>query len=89
LLKGAKAALVETPAGWQLIQFEAAGLLDVDKCRPSRLLRGRQGGEPALAAGAPTGARIVFLKRRGTAAGCRGPRIWLRTGLAGVERNAR
>lgn len=61
VLNGANRALVETEAGWELIQFEQAELVDVETYRLTGLLRGQQGSEAAMAAGAPDGARILFL----------------------------
>lgn len=61
VLNGANAALVETEAGWELIQFASAELVDVETWKLTRLLRGQQGSEPANAAGADIGARILFL----------------------------
>jgi hypothetical protein len=61
VLNGANAMMVETMAGWELIQFAEAELVDVETYRLTRLLRGQQGSEPAMAAGAGIGARVVFL----------------------------
>lgn len=61
VLNGANTALVETEAGWEMIQFCEAELVDNETYKLSRLLRGQQGSEPAMAAGAESGARIVFL----------------------------
>jgi hypothetical protein len=61
VLNGVNAALVETEAGWELIQFTEAELVDVETYRLTRLLRGQQGSEPATSAGAAIGARILFL----------------------------
>ena len=61
VLNGANRALVETEAGWELIQFRDAELVDVETWKLSLLLRGQQGSEDAMAAGAPVGSRIVFL----------------------------
>ncbi len=60
VLGGANVAFVETEAGWELLQFLEAELVDVETYRLSGLLRGQQGSESAMAAGAPVGARIVF-----------------------------
>jgi len=60
VLGGANAAFVETEAGWELLQFLEAELVDVETYRLSGLLRGQQGSEAAMAAGAPVGSRIVF-----------------------------
>lgn len=58
VLAGANSALLETDAGWELIQFAAAELTGPDSWRLSRLLRG-QGGSVSGAAAA--GARLVLL----------------------------
>jgi hypothetical protein len=67
VLNGANTTMVETTSGWELIQFVEAEMVDVETWRLSRLLRGQQGSEPAMAAGAAIGARVVFL----TGAECR------------------
>lgn len=61
VLNGANRALVETDAGWELIQFQRAELVDVETWKLSDLLRGQQGSEGAMMAGASAGARILFL----------------------------
>ena len=61
VLNGANAALVETTAGWELIQYREAELVDEEIYKLSGLLRGQQGSDDALAAGAAEGARILFL----------------------------
>jgi hypothetical protein len=61
VLNGANAALVDTEAGWELVQFEEAELVDEETWKLTRLLRGQQGSEPAMGAGAEVGARILFL----------------------------
>jgi len=58
VLGGGNAALVETDAGWELIQFACAELVDVDTGELSGLLRGQQG---SVSAAAETGARMVLL----------------------------
>jgi hypothetical protein len=67
VLNGANAMMVETAAGWEMIQFVEAELVDVETYRLTKLLRGQQGSEPAMAAGAEIGARVAFL----TGAECR------------------
>ena len=59
VLNGANAALVETEAGWELIQYREAELVDVETYKLSGLLRGQQGSEAA--AGATIDSRILFL----------------------------
>jgi hypothetical protein len=61
VLNGANAALIETETGWELIQFAEAELVDVERWKLTRLLRGQQGSEQANASGAAIGARILFL----------------------------
>lgn len=61
VLNGANRALVETGDGWEMIQFLEAELVDVDTYKLTGLLRGQQGSERAMAAGAGVGARVVFL----------------------------
>ncbi|OZB14437.1 MAG: hypothetical protein B7X53_13805 [Hyphomonas sp. 34-62-18] len=58
VLAGGNAALLETVAGWELIQFQTAELVAPERWRLSGLLRG-QGGRPSGAAA--TGARLVLL----------------------------
>ena len=61
MLNGANAALVETEAGWELIQYREAELVGEETYMLSGLLRGQQGSEPAMAAGAAVDSRILFL----------------------------
>ncbi|HVY88247.1 MAG TPA: glycoside hydrolase/phage tail family protein [Hyphomonadaceae bacterium] len=61
VLNGANAALVATEAGWELLQFRDAELVDTETYKLSYLLRGQQGSEEAAAAGAAVGSRIFFL----------------------------
>lgn len=58
ILNGANAALLETGAGWELIQFQTAELVSEDVYRLSGLLRGLQGSSIGAAA---AGARFVLL----------------------------
>tara|TARA_R110000751_G_scaffold10821_13_gene39209 strand:+ start:13835 stop:17461 length:3627 start_codon:yes stop_codon:yes gene_type:complete len=58
VLGGGNAALLETDAGWELIQFASANLVDVDTWELSGLLRGQQG---SVSAATETGARLVLL----------------------------
>ncbi len=58
ILNGANAALLETDAGWELIQFQMAELVSEDAYRLSGLLRGLQGSSIGAAA---AGARFVLL----------------------------
>ncbi|RYI17389.1 MAG: hypothetical protein EON48_10250 [Acetobacteraceae bacterium] len=89
ILAGGNAAVVETAAGWELIQFRRAEFVGNDVWRLSELLRGQQGTEAAMRAGAPAGAAMVFLGDEGQRASApraeRGlPIIW-RAGLAGLS----
>jgi hypothetical protein len=61
VLAGANAAAVETAHGWELVQFRTAELVGEDVWRLGGLLRGQQGTEGAMAAGASPGATIVLL----------------------------
>lgn len=67
VLNGANVALVETEAGCEMIQYQQAELVDVDTYRLSGLLRGQQGSDEAMLAGAGPGSAVVFL----TGAECR------------------
>lgn len=88
VLAGANAVAVETSVGWELIQFRRADLLGDDVWRLSGLLRGQQGTEAAMRAGATAGAVVVLLDaippRAASARGERGlPLIW-RAGPTGL-----
>jgi hypothetical protein len=61
VLAGANAVAVETPAGWEVIQYRTAELVGGDVWRLRGLLRGQGGGEPEAEAGADSGAGVVFL----------------------------
>ena len=61
VLNGANSALVETAAGWELIQYREAEVLDAQTWTLAGLLRGQQGSEPEMAAGAAVNSRILFL----------------------------
>ena len=58
VLGGGNAALLETDAGWELVQFASAEMVDVDTWSLGGLLRGQQG---SVSAAAETGARMVLL----------------------------
>jgi hypothetical protein len=58
VLGGGNAALLATDAGWELIQFASAELVDVDTWSLRGLLRGQQG---SVSAAAEAGARVVLL----------------------------
>ena len=61
VLAGANVIAVETMAGWEMIQFRQADLIGDGLWRLSGLLRGQQGTEPAMRAGATVGAIGVLL----------------------------
>ncbi len=58
VLGGGNAVLLETEAGWELVQFTSAELMDADTWALSGLLRGQQG---SVSAASEAGARIVLL----------------------------
>lgn len=61
VLGGANLAAVQTAAGWEVLQFRQAELVGADIWRLSGLLRGQQGTEMEMAAGAGVGATLVLL----------------------------
>jgi hypothetical protein len=61
VLAGGNAVAIETSAGWEIVQFRTAELSGADTWRLRGLLRGQQGTEDATAAGAESGALVVFL----------------------------
>ena len=61
VLAGANALAVETAAGWEIVQFLGAELISQGMWRLVGLLRGQQGSEPEMRAGASAGATVVFL----------------------------
>uniref|UniRef100_Q07QB6 Gene transfer agent (GTA) orfg15 n=1 Tax=Rhodopseudomonas palustris (strain BisA53) TaxID=316055 RepID=Q07QB6_RHOP5 len=63
VLDGGNAAALRTPAGWEVLQFARAELVDGNTYLLSRLLRGQLGSEPAMAALLPAGAAFVLLDR--------------------------
>lgn len=62
VLGGGNLVAVGTVAGWELIQFRTATLVGDGVWRLEGLLRGQQGTEGAMAAGARSGALVVFLE---------------------------
>ncbi len=58
VLSGGNAALLETDAGWECVQFQMAELVAPDIWRLSGLLRGQRGSLPGAA---QIGARLVML----------------------------
>lgn len=92
VLAGGNAVALETDQGWELIQFRRADLLDHETWRLSGLLRGQQGTERAMSAGASAGAIVVLLdsglEKMAVATGERNlPLIW-RAGPEGVPGGA-
>lgn len=61
VLAGANTLMVETAAGWEIVQFLDAELIEGDVWRLSGLLRSQQGTEGEMAVGAPAGALVVLL----------------------------
>ena len=81
VLAGGNALAVETGMGWEIVQFRTAELVGGEIWKLSGLLRGQQGTEDAMAAGAAAGAIAVFmgggLKRADSPPAERGlPLIW-------------
>ena len=64
VLAGANLIAVESAAGWEIVQYRQAILLGEGIWRLSGLLRGQQGTEGAMAAGAPEGGLIILLAPR-------------------------
>ena len=88
VLGGANAVAVETGVGWEVIQYRSAALAGPGTWRLSGLLRGQQGTEEEMRAGAPVGAKAVFLDERLARAeigrGERGLPLICRAGPAGA-----
>ncbi|MBX9616171.1 MAG: glycoside hydrolase/phage tail family protein [Caulobacteraceae bacterium] len=61
VLGGANLAAVQTGVGWEVLQFRQANLVGEGVWRLSGLLRGQQGTEVEMAAGAGVGATLVLL----------------------------
>ncbi len=61
VLGGANALAVRTAAGWEVLQYRTATLIGGDVWRLAGLLRGQQGTEAEMRAGAEAGAVVVFL----------------------------
>ena len=87
VLAGANMAAVETASGWEILQYRQASLLGDGVWRLSRLLRGQQGTEGEMSAGAPEGGLVVLLDPRAgrfeTATGERGLARIVRVGPSG------
>jgi hypothetical protein len=61
VLGGANLAAVRTEAGWEVLQYRQAALVGDGVWRLTGLLRGQQGTEREMAAGAAEGALVVLL----------------------------
>lgn len=64
VLGGANALAVETGAGWEVVQYRSATLVGAETWRLTGLLRGQQGTEVEMQAGAAAGLVVVFLDER-------------------------
>ncbi len=65
VLSGRNLAAVRTAAGWEVLQFRQAALVGDGVWRLTGLLRGQQGTEADMAAGAAIGATVVLLDPQG------------------------
>lgn len=63
VLGGGNALAVETAVGWEIVQYRSAVLVGSGTWRLTGLLRGQQGTEVEMRAGAGAGAVVVFLDR--------------------------
>ena len=61
VLAGGNALAVETAAGWEVVQYRSALLVGPETWRLTGLLRGQQGTEAEMRAGAGAGAAVVML----------------------------
>ncbi|MEO0637005.1 MAG: glycoside hydrolase/phage tail family protein [Pseudomonadota bacterium] len=61
VLSGDNVVAIETAVGWEIVQFQDATLVGDHRYRLSNLLRGQNGTEAEMAAGAAAGARLVLL----------------------------
>lgn len=61
VLAGGNLVAVESADGWELVQFHTATLVGGEVWRLEGLLRGQQGTEREMAAGAGIGSLVVFL----------------------------
>ena len=93
VLAGANMAAVETASGWEILQYRQASLLGDGVWRLSRLLRGQQGTEGEMSAGASEGGLVVLLDPRAgrfeTATGERGLARIVRVGPSGEAAGGR
>jgi hypothetical protein len=87
VLAGANLAAVETASGWEILQYRQASLLGDGVWRLSQLLRGQQGTEGEMSAGALEGCLVVLLDPRAgrfeAATGERGLARIMRVGPSG------
>jgi len=88
VLGGGNALAVETAVGWEVVQYRSAVLVGPGTWRLTGLLRGQQGTEVEMRAGAGAGAVVVFLDDRLARAeigrGERGLPLVCRAGPAGA-----
>jgi hypothetical protein len=88
VLGGGNALAVETVVGWEIVQYRSAVLVGPGTWRLTGLLRGQQGTEVEMRAGAGAGAVVVFLDDRLARAeigrGERGLPLVCRAGPAGA-----
>lgn len=63
ILAGGNAVAVETADGWEILQFRQAAPVSDDVWRLTGLLRGQQGTDGEMRAGAEAGSVVVFLDR--------------------------
>ncbi|WP_333896906.1 baseplate multidomain protein megatron [Brevundimonas aurantiaca] len=64
VLGGANTLAIQTAGGWEVAQYRSATLIAPDVWRLTGLLRGQQGTEAEMRAGAAAGAVVVFLEPR-------------------------
>ncbi|SDQ43874.1 TIGR02217 family protein [Brevundimonas sp. 374] len=64
VLGGGNALAVETAVGWEIVQYRSAELVGPGTWRLAGLLRGQQGTEVDMRAGAVAGSVVVFLDDR-------------------------
>lgn len=88
VLGGGNALAVETAVGWEVVQYRSAVLVGPGTWRLEGLLRGQQGTEVEMRAGAGAGSVVVFLDDRLARAeigrGERGLPLVCRAGPAGA-----
>lgn len=61
VLNGSNTVAVQTPAGWELVQYRTATLQPDGSYHLTGLLRGQNGTEFAMATSLAAGARVVFI----------------------------